>query len=114
MPRRLTHGSGFVHYFSVPRDGKVIAYFAAGPRGPELRLRDFERGTDSTVDTWGAASPGFPAISLDGTRIAFGTLVPDHQCAGRCGCSISRAESLGWLMKMREGVRAPGSTTSEF
>jgi Tol biopolymer transport system component len=55
---------------------KVIAYFAAGPRGPELRLRDFERGTDRTIDTWGAASPGFPAISLDGTRIAFGTLVP--------------------------------------
>jgi Tol biopolymer transport system component len=75
-PRRLTRGYGFVHYFSVPRDGKALAYSAAGPRGPELRLRDFERGTDSTVDTWGAASPGFPAISLDGTRIAFGALVP--------------------------------------
>jgi eukaryotic-like serine/threonine-protein kinase len=76
MPRRLTRGSGFVSYFSVSRDGKVLAYFAAGQRGPELRLRDFERGTDSAIDTWGAASPGFPAISLDGTRVAFGTLVP--------------------------------------
>ena len=76
MPRRLTRGAGFVNYFSVSHDGKVIAYFAAGQRGPELRLRDLERGTDSTIDTWGAASPGFPAISLDGTRVAFGTLVP--------------------------------------
>jgi Tol biopolymer transport system component len=75
IPRRLTRGSGFVNHFSVSRDGKVIAYFAAGQRGPELRFRDFERGTDTALDAWGVASPGFPAISLDGTRVAFGALV---------------------------------------
>jgi Tol biopolymer transport system component len=53
----------------------MIAYFAAGQRGPELRFRDFERGTDTTLDAGGAANPGFPVISLDGTRVVFGTLV---------------------------------------
>jgi len=75
-PRRLTRGSGFVDHFSVSRDGKVIAYFAAGQRGPELRLRDLERETDTALDAWGAERAGFPVISLDGTRVAFGTLVP--------------------------------------
>jgi Tol biopolymer transport system component len=75
IPRRLTRGSGFFNHFSVSRDGRVFAYFAGGPRGPELRLRDFERGTDTVVDTWGADNPGFPVISLDGTRLAFGALV---------------------------------------
>jgi Tol biopolymer transport system component len=74
-PRRLTRGSGFVNHLSASRAGNVIAYFAAGQRGPELRIRDFERGTDTALDTWGAASPGFPVISLDGTRVAFSALV---------------------------------------
>ena len=75
LPRRLTRGSGFVNHLSVSRDGKVIAYFAAGQRGPELRLRDVHRGTDTALDVWGTPSPGFPVIAPDGTRVAFGALV---------------------------------------
>jgi Tol biopolymer transport system component len=75
IPRRLTRGAGFLNHFSVSRDGKTVAYFSGGPRGPELRLRDVERGTDIAVDTWGADNPAFPVVSLDGTRVAFGALV---------------------------------------
>jgi len=75
IPRRLTRGSGFVNHFSVSRDGNVVAYFTGGQQGPELRLRDFGRGSDTALDTWGAKNPSFPVISLDGTQVAFGTLV---------------------------------------
>jgi Tol biopolymer transport system component len=74
-PRRLTRGAGFVNHFSVSRDGNMLAYFAAGQGGPEVRWRDFVRGTDTALDVWGVGDPGFPAVSLDGTRVAFGTLV---------------------------------------
>lgn len=75
IPRRLTRGSGLVSHFSVPRDGGAIAYFAAGPHGPEVRVKDLERGTDVTLDAGGVVNPGFPVISLDGTRLAFGAVV---------------------------------------
>jgi hypothetical protein len=53
----------------------VIAYFSGGQRGPELRVKDFERGTDTALDAWGVANPGFPVVSLDSTRMAFGAIV---------------------------------------
>jgi len=75
-PRRLTRGTGFVNHFSVSRDGNTLAYFAAGSSGVELRVRDMPRGTDAIVDREAGRSRGFPVISLDGRRIAFGMLVP--------------------------------------
>jgi Tol biopolymer transport system component len=75
-PRRLTRGAGFVSHFSVSRDGRALAYFAAGPGGVELHVKDLQRGTDVTLDGGAGAMRGFPVISLDGTRIAFGAIVP--------------------------------------
>ena len=75
-PRRLTRGSGFVNHFSVTRDGNTLAYFAAGSNGVELRVRDLQRGTDAILDGEASAYRGFPVISLDGKRIAFGMMVP--------------------------------------
>lgn len=75
-PRRLTRGAGLVSHFSVSRDGNVLAYFAAGPSGVELRVRDMQRGTDAVLEGEAGISRGFPVISLDGKRIAFGMLVP--------------------------------------
>jgi Tol biopolymer transport system component len=75
-PRRLTRGAGFVSHFSVSRDGSALAYFAAGPGGVELHVKDLQRGTDVTLDGGAGAMRGFPVISLDATRLAFGTLVP--------------------------------------
>jgi Tol biopolymer transport system component len=75
VPRRLTRGSGLVSHFSVPRDGHLVAYFAAGPRGPEMHVRDLQSGTDSTLEPGGAVNRGFPVISPDGARVAFGELV---------------------------------------
>ena len=75
-PRRLTRGAGLVSNFSVSRDGNVLAYFAAGASGVQLRVRDMQRGTDALLDGEAGIGRGFPVISLDGKRIAFGTLVP--------------------------------------
>jgi len=75
QPRRLTRGGGFVSYFSVSRDGNTLAYFAAGSSGAAPRIRDVQRGTDAVLEGEAADNRGFPAISLDGTRLAFGTLV---------------------------------------
>jgi Tol biopolymer transport system component len=75
-PRRLTRGAGLVSNFSVSRDGNGLAYFAAGPGGVELRVRDMQRGTDAILDGEAGISRGFPVISLDGKRIAFSMLVP--------------------------------------
>jgi len=74
--RRLTRGAGFVSHFSVSRDGKTLAYFAAGSNGVDVRVRDLPRGTDRTVDRDAGITRGFPVISPDGTRLAFSTLVP--------------------------------------
>ena len=75
QPRRLTRGGGFVSYFSVSRDGNTLAYFAAGSSGAELRVRDMQRGTDAVLEGDAGDNRGFPVISLDGKRLAFGTLV---------------------------------------
>ena len=75
QPRRLTRGGGFVSYFSVSRDGNTLAYFAAGSSGAELRVRDVRRGTDAVFEGEAGDNRGFPVISLDGKRIAYGTLV---------------------------------------
>ena len=74
-PRRLTRGAGFVSHFSVSRDGNTLAYFAAGSSGVELRVREVQRGRDTILDGEAGVHRGFPVISLDGKRIAFGTLV---------------------------------------
>ena len=75
-PRRLTRGAGFVNSFSVSGDGNALAYFAAGSSGVELRVRDLQRGTDATLEEGTGAIRGFPVISLDAKRLAFGSLVP--------------------------------------
>ena len=60
----------------MSRDGNALAYFAAGSSGVELRVRDMQRGADAVLDGEAGDNRGFPVISPDGTRIAFGTLVP--------------------------------------
>jgi Tol biopolymer transport system component len=76
VPRRLTRGTRFVSHFSVSRDGKTLAYFAAGSTGAEVRVRDLQRGTETMLAGDAGDNRGFPVISLDGKRLAFGTLVP--------------------------------------
>ena len=75
-PRRLTRGTGFVSHFSVSRDGNALAYFAAGSSGVELRRRDMQRGTEAILDGEPGVTRGFPVLSPDGKRLAFGMLVP--------------------------------------
>jgi Tol biopolymer transport system component len=74
-PRRLTRGAGFVSSFSVSRDGNTFAYFAAGSSGAHIRVRDLRRGTDVALPGDAGVSRGFPVISLDAKRLAYGMLV---------------------------------------
>jgi Tol biopolymer transport system component len=75
QPRRLTRGEGLVSHFTVSRDGNTLAYFAARSSGAELHVRDLRLGTDATLAGDASANRGFPVISPDGKRLAFGTLV---------------------------------------
>jgi len=75
QPQRLTRGGGFVSYFSMSRDGNTLAYFAAGSSGAAVRIRDVERGSEAVLGGDAGDNRGFPVISLDGKRLAFGTLV---------------------------------------
>ena len=75
-PRRLTRGAGLVSHFTVSRDGNTLAYFTAGPSGVGLHIRDLPGGTETTLGGDAGVSRGFPVISLDGNRLAFGMLVP--------------------------------------
>jgi Tol biopolymer transport system component len=75
QPRRLTRGEGLVSHFTVSRDGNTLAYFAARSSGAELHVRDLRLGTDATLAGDAGANRGFPVISPDGKRLAFGTLV---------------------------------------
>jgi Tol biopolymer transport system component len=75
QPRRLTRGGGLVSSFSVSSDGNTLAYFGAGSSGAAPRIRDVRRGTDAVLEGEGGDNRGFPVISLDGKRLAFGTLV---------------------------------------
>ena len=76
----------------MSRDGNTLAYFAAGPSGAELRVRDMQRGTDATLGGDAGVNRGFPVISLDGKRLAFGMLVPDRPSDVPCSWRISRME----------------------
>jgi Tol biopolymer transport system component len=74
--RRLTRGIGIVSHFSLSRDGRTLAYFAARTIRGELRVRDLDSGADTIVEVDLALNCGFPAISPDGRQIAFGAMVP--------------------------------------
>ena len=74
--RRLTRGTGIVSHFSLSRNGRTLAYFAARTVRGELRVRDLESGSDTMGDGDAGLNRGFPAISPDGQQIAYGALVP--------------------------------------
>ena len=73
--RRLTRGTGIVSHFTLSRDGRTLAYFAARTARGELRVRDLETGADTMVEG-DPGSRGFPAIAPGGAQIAYGAIVP--------------------------------------
>ena len=67
-PRRLTAGAGFDARPSAARDGQLVAYRTVIPR-PSIFIRNLK--TQSIIDV-GVAGSGFgPAISPDGTYVAY-------------------------------------------
>ena len=75
--RRLTRGPGILGHLSLTHDGRTLAYYTARRGQGELYLRDLE----SESETVAAGAPGhgdrgFPTISPNGTKIAYGTLAP--------------------------------------
>ncbi len=74
--RRLTRGPGIVSSFTLSQDGRTLAYFAARTAGGELHVRELESGADTMVGGDPSRSRGFPAISPNGDRVAYGMVVP--------------------------------------
>jgi Tol biopolymer transport system component len=74
--RRLTRGAGIVSHLTLSQDGRTLAYFAVGLRGPELRVRNLENGADTPVYGPANANRGFPVISPSGDHMAYGAMVP--------------------------------------
>jgi hypothetical protein len=67
-PRRLTAGAGFDARPSATRDGQLVAYRTVIPR-PSILIRNLK--TQSIIDV-GVPGSGFgPAISPDGTYVAY-------------------------------------------
>ena len=77
MLRRLTRGPGVLGHLSLTRDGRTLAYFAAGRGKGDLYLRDLDSGTETVAagesERWGR---GFPVISPSGSQLAYSALVP--------------------------------------
>jgi Tol biopolymer transport system component len=76
-PRRLTRGPGVLGHLSLTSDGRTLAYFTAGRGKADLLVRDLETGSEAVAAGLPElAGRGFPAISPNGTRLAYGALAP--------------------------------------
>jgi len=67
-PRRLTAGAGFDARPSATRDGQLVAYRTVIPR-PSILIRNLK--TQSIIDVGVAGTAFGPAISPDGTYVAY-------------------------------------------
>jgi Tol biopolymer transport system component len=67
-PRRLTAGGGFDARPSATRDGQIVAYRTVIPR-PSILIRNLK--TQSIIDVGVPGSEFGPAISPDGTYVAY-------------------------------------------
>ena len=74
--RRLTRGAGIVSNLTLSRDGRTLAYFRVGMTGGELRVRNLENGSDTTIAGEPRVNPGYPAISPSGEKLAYSAMVP--------------------------------------
>jgi Tol biopolymer transport system component len=70
--KRLTRGAGIVGYLSLSRDLRTLAYFSVRRGAGDVYLRDLETGTERVLVAGPGGPKSYPAISPDGSQVAFG------------------------------------------
>jgi len=69
----MTRGPGILGYLSLTADSRTLAYFSVRSGSPEVFLRDLLTGTESILREGPPTPKWDPAISPDGSRLAFST-----------------------------------------
>ena len=69
---RMTRGAAPTGYLSITRDFRTLAYFSFRLGHGEVFLRDLETGSEKLLKDAPEGERGYPAISPDGTQLAFG------------------------------------------
>jgi Tol biopolymer transport system component len=70
--RRLTRGPGILGHLSVTRDSRTLAYFSTRFGDGDVLLRNLDTGSETVVAD-GPPGKGYPAISPDGSQLAYAT-----------------------------------------
>jgi Tol biopolymer transport system component len=81
--RRLTRGIAPTGYLSITRDYRTLAYFSFRVGHAEIFLRDLATGSERVVAHLPDGERGYPAISPNGTQLAFGIRMPGGEQAPR-------------------------------
>jgi Tol biopolymer transport system component len=81
--RRMTRGPNPLGYLSVTNDFRTLAYFSYRLARGEVFLRDLQTGSERVLAEGPAGDKGYPAISPDGSLLAFGMRMPGGERAPR-------------------------------
>ena len=81
--QRLTRGPHPLGYLSATSDFRTLAYFSFRLGRAEIFLRDLRTGSERTLAEIPAGENGYPAISPDGSVLAYGVRLPGGERAER-------------------------------
>jgi Tol biopolymer transport system component len=81
--RRMTRGPFPLGYLSLTSDFRTLAYFSYRLARGAVFLRDLSTGSERLLDEGPPGDRGYPAISADGTLLAYGLRMPGGERAAR-------------------------------
>jgi Tol biopolymer transport system component len=81
--RRMTRGAAPSGYLSVTHDFRTLAYFSFRLGYGEIFLRDIQTRSERMLAQGPEGEKGYPAISPNGTQLAFGIRMPGGEQAAR-------------------------------
>ena len=81
--RRMTRGPFPLGYLSLTSDFRTLAYFSYRLGRGEVFLREVQTGTERALTETPDGDKGYPAISPEGTRLAYGLRMPGGEHAPR-------------------------------
>jgi Tol biopolymer transport system component len=81
--QRLTRGPHPLGYLTATSDFRTLAYFSFRLGRSEIFLRDLQSGSERTLAEIPAGENGYPAISPDGSVLAYGVRLPGGERAQR-------------------------------
>jgi Tol biopolymer transport system component len=78
-PRRMTRGPGILGYLSLTTDLRTLAYFSVRLGDGDIFLRNLDTGSETVFADGPAGGKGYPAISPNGSQLAFSTRAPQAE-----------------------------------